>query len=314
MDRGRSRRGWRQFLATVGASAVAVLALVGCASNRGTLSAADGRVQVVTTTGVLRDLVHNVGGDRVNVVSLVPDRADPHAYEPTLRDVRNVVYADVAFSNYLLLEERNVITALDANLPDGAENISVAEEAVKYAAEVIPLVENVNLDTVWLGLRTQERTRSGGRSREVVLSLTSVTGPGDVVGYLTGSFGDIDVFFDSRDGIADSPGNTADQVVLPRDAHTHMSWVFTAPGIYRVTFAAAERSSPDAPPQPVGAPTAFTFAVGVPPADAGVSNTVIIDRGHADISVDLDSGDLVTRYDPTGGGRTLSGVYPHLAP
>lgn len=254
--------------------------------------------------------MHNVGGDRVNVVSLVPDRADPHAYEPTLRDVRNVVYADVAFSNYLLLEERNVITALDANLPDGAENISVAEEAVKYAAEVIPLVENVNLDTVWLGLRTQERTRSGGRSREVVLSLTSVTGPGDVVGYLTGSFGDIDVFFDSRDGIADSPGNTADQVVLPRDAHTHMSWVFTAPGIYRVTFAAAERSSPDAPPQPVGAPTAFTFAVGVPPADAGVSNTVIIDRGHADISVDLDSGDLVTRYDPTGGGENTQRRVP----
>ena len=92
--------------------------LSGCGTERGLLSAGDDRVQVVTTTGILRDLVQNVGGDRVNVVSLIPDRADPHTYEPTLRDVRNVVYADVAFSNYLLLEEHGIIKALDANLRD----------------------------------------------------------------------------------------------------------------------------------------------------------------------------------------------------
>ena len=83
-----------------GVSAVLALAtvLAGCAAPPA-LSERDGRVQVVTTTGLLRDLVQHVGGDRVNVTSLVPDGGDPHSYEPSLRDVRNVVYADVAFSS-----------------------------------------------------------------------------------------------------------------------------------------------------------------------------------------------------------------------
>src|SRR5687768_13622276 len=132
----------------------AALALSGCTAPVA-LSDSDSRVQVVTTTGILADLVHNVGGDRVVVDSVVPDDADAHAYEPTLRDVRNVVYADLAFSNYLLLEAQNVIRALDANLRDGVPNISLAEGATKYAAEIIPLVEDASLDTIWLGMRVR---------------------------------------------------------------------------------------------------------------------------------------------------------------
>mgnify|MGYP002147442760 CR=1 FL=1 len=45
--------------------------------------------------GILADLVRNVGGDRVVVDPVVPDNADAHAYEPSLRDVRNVVYAEL---------------------------------------------------------------------------------------------------------------------------------------------------------------------------------------------------------------------------
>ena len=148
----------------VAAVAVCALALTGCAGPP-SLSADGDRLRVVTTTGILRDLVHNVGGDRVDVVSLVPDRADPHAYEPTLRDARNVVYADVAFSNYAMLEEQAVIKTLDANLRADAVSVSLAEESVKYAAEIIPLVEDVSLDTVWLGLRAHGRGTAYGATR-----------------------------------------------------------------------------------------------------------------------------------------------------
>ena len=41
---------------------------------------------MVTTTSLLRDMVEQVGGERVHVTSLVPDGADPHAYEPSMRD------------------------------------------------------------------------------------------------------------------------------------------------------------------------------------------------------------------------------------
>lgn len=275
------------------------------------LTARDGRVQVITTTTLLRDLVARVGGDRVNVASLVPDGADPHTYEPSLRDVRNVVYADVAFSNYLMLEEHNVIKTLDANLGDGVPNISLAEAAVKYAAEIIPLVEDVSLDTLWLGLRVRgDGARFGAdRASDVLLSATAGSGPGEVFGYLTGTFGDTDVYFDSHDGFDASNGYRDDTATLPTDAHTHMSWVFTKPGIYRLTIAARLRVDQSTKPIPLGRST-FTFAVGVPPSKSGVDDPIVLESGHADLTVDLDRRELYALHDPEGGGEVTQTTVP----
>lgn len=289
--------------------AAGALLTAGCGSQ--TLSSSDDRLQVVTTTALLRDLVANVGGDRVRVTSIVPATADPHAYEPTLRAVRDVVYADVAFSNYLLLEAHRVIKTLDANLRDGRPNISLAEDAVKYAAELIPLVEAVNLDTIWLGLRAHGDGAAfdADRTSDVHLAVTAVDGPGDAFGYLTGTFGSADVFFGSRDGFDAARGFAGDTTTLPIDAHTHMSWVFTQPGIYRVTFRAQVQSDPTSRPVAVGAPATVTFAVGVPPERAGVPRARVLDRGHADVTVDLDRAEIAVRHDPDGGGEHAQDRY-----
>jgi anchored repeat ABC transporter substrate-binding protein len=297
---GLTRRG-RRFVGALGA---VVLAVGGCAAPDG-LSDDDDRLQVVATTGLIKDLVQNVGGDRVRVTSLVPDGADPHSYEPSLRRVRDVVYADVAFSNYMLLEQHSIIKTLDANLGDGVPNISLAEDAVKYAAEIIPLVENVNLDTIWLGLRARGDGKELGadRSSDVLLSATAMTGPGEVYGYLTGSFGDTDVYVDSSDGFDPSDGYRDDTAVLPADAHTHMSWVFSEPGVYTLTLAARLQVDAESTSVPLGEST-FTFAVGVSPAKAGKPGATVLDQGHADLTVDLDSRTLYALYDPQGGGET----------
>lgn len=284
--------------------------LAGCAAPPA-LSARDGRIQVVTTTGLLRDLIQHVGGDRVNVTSLVPDGGDPHSYEPSLRDVRNVVYADVAFSNYMMLEEHNIIKTLDANLGTDVPNISLAEGAVKYAADIIPLVEDVSLDTLWLGLRARGNGDQYGANRasDVLVSATDVTGPGAVFGYLTGSFGDTDVYFDSSDGFDAGDGFRDDTAALPADAHTHMSWVFTEPGVYELTLAARLQVDQQAKPVPLGQ-TTFTVVVGVPPTESGVDGAVVLDRGHADLTVDLDRGEMYALYDPEGGGEATQVVVP----
>ncbi|GIE31911.1 hypothetical protein Ait01nite_049560 [Actinoplanes italicus] len=265
------------------------LALAGCSAPPA-LSDTDDRIQVVTTTGILADLVRNVGGDRVLVDSIVPDNADSHAYEPTLRDVRNIVYADVAFSNYLLLEAQSVIKTLDANLPDGVEQISLAEGATKYAAEIIPLVEDVSLDTIWLGLRaTGDGARHGvNRSSDVLLTATNVTGPGRMIAYLTESFGNPLTFVDSGDGF------DGDVMNLPPDAHTHMSWAFTEPGVYRLSLRADLMVATDTDPIPLGEQT-ITFAVGVDPhLSPGVT---VLRSGHTDITSDIDTGEIRLQTD-----------------
>ncbi|SNS60553.1 anchored repeat ABC transporter, substrate-binding protein [Micrococcales bacterium KH10] len=310
---GRSSRVRVPFLRliAIAVSALLATALVGCA-NKTALSNHSDRLQVVTTTPLLRDLVEQVGKDRVEVASIVPDGGDPHSYEPTLRDSRNVVYADVAFSNYALLEERNVIKTLDANLRADAVSVSLAEEAVKYAAEIIPLVENVNLDTVWLGLRAQGdgADRYGAnRTSKVLVSATEVTGPGDMFAYLTGSLGDTDVYFNSADGFDPATGYKHDTMSLPPAAHTHLSWTFSEPGIYTLTLEASLQV--DDTSRPVHLDTAtFTFAVGVNPADAGVTDPLVLDEGHADLTVNLDTSALEVRFDPEGGGDHTQQTYP----
>jgi anchored repeat ABC transporter substrate-binding protein len=285
---------------------VVVLALSGCTAPVA-LSDSDERVQVVTTTGILADLVRNVGGERVVVDSLVPDDADAHAYEPTLRDVRNVVYADLAFSNYLLLEAQSVIKALDANLRDGVPNISLAEGATKYAAEIISLVEDASLDTIWLGMRVRGTGREYGanRSSDVLLSATEVSGPGDLVAYLTESFGEPDFYVNSTDGFDASDGYRDDTAVLPPDAHTHMSWAFTQPGVYKLTVEARLAVSQGSKPVELGRQT-FTFAVGVDPHSVGGT---VLSAGHADIAVDIDERRLYLYADPHGGGEVHQEVY-----
>lgn len=148
-------------------------------------------LKVVTTTGILRDVVENVGGP------------DPHSFEPTLRSVRDVVYADVALSNYLMLEQHSIIKTLDANLRPGVPNISLAEAATKYAAEVIPLVEHVSLDTIWLGMRVRGTGSDKGATRtsDVRLQVTDVRGPGHMYAYLTETFGKPRIYADSSDGV-----------------------------------------------------------------------------------------------------------------
>lgn len=127
---------------------------------------------------------------------------------------------------HLLLEQHGIIKALDANLPEGTPNISLAEASVRYAAEIIPLVENVSLDTIWLGMRVRGTGKELGANRasEVLLRATRVEGPGKLFAYLTESFGRPVFYINSADGFNPDNAYRDDTATLPTDAHTHMSW------------------------------------------------------------------------------------------
>ncbi|MGI6246750.1 MAG: metal ABC transporter solute-binding protein, Zn/Mn family [Pseudochelatococcus sp.] len=66
--------------------------------------AGDGRVKAVASFSILGDLVREVGGDRVEVATLVGANGDVHVYEPTPADARKLGEADILFENGLDFE------------------------------------------------------------------------------------------------------------------------------------------------------------------------------------------------------------------
>lgn len=296
---------------TAAVMAIFALLAAGCAapvSNGG-----HDRIHVVTTTGILADLARNVAGTRADVTALTPEGADPHTYEPSLRNVRDIVYADVAFSNYLLLEEQRLIKTIDTNLPKGVPNIALAEEAVKYAAEIIPLVEDVSLDTIWLGLRVKGDGAKLGATRtsDVLLSATDLQGPGNLTAYLTGSFGDVDIYFNSVDRFDAATGYRDDTIKLPPDAHTHLSWAFTKPGVYKLKLEARLQTDNSQKPVPL-ATGEVTFAVGVDPYNVpGKEHATVLNAGHSDLTVNLDEQKIEVLLDRAPGkGEASQEFFP----
>ena len=69
---------------------------------------------VVTTSNISQDWVQRVGGNRVDVFSLVPAGVDPHAFQPGAKDITRIADADVVFSIGLGLEEDWLRAMLDA--------------------------------------------------------------------------------------------------------------------------------------------------------------------------------------------------------
>ncbi len=65
------------------------------------LRAQDARIEAVASFTILADFVREVGGDRVRVVSLVPDNGDAHVFEPKPSDAAAIARARLLVVNGL---------------------------------------------------------------------------------------------------------------------------------------------------------------------------------------------------------------------
>ena len=68
----------------------------------------NGKLNVVTTTTMITDLVKNIGGDAINVEGLMGSGVDPHLYKASEGDVTKLANADIIFYNGLHLEGKLV--------------------------------------------------------------------------------------------------------------------------------------------------------------------------------------------------------------
>ncbi|GAL78505.1 manganese ABC transporter periplasmic-binding protein SitA [Algibacter lectus] len=69
---------------------------------------ANQKLNIVTTTSMITDLVKNVAGDEVNVQGLMGSGVDPHLYKASEGDVSKLSGADIIFYNGLHLEGKLV--------------------------------------------------------------------------------------------------------------------------------------------------------------------------------------------------------------
>jgi manganese/zinc/iron transport system substrate-binding protein len=80
--------------------------------------AAEGRkIKATATTSMVGDLVRQVGGDRVEVATLMGPGVDPHLYKATAGDAGRLAKSDVIFYSGLMLEGRmaDLFTQLGRN-------------------------------------------------------------------------------------------------------------------------------------------------------------------------------------------------------
>jgi manganese/zinc/iron transport system substrate-binding protein len=61
---------------------------------------------VVTTCGMVTDIVRVVAGDKAEVIGLMGEGVDPHLYKPTRNDVNRLLESDIVFYSGLMLEGR----------------------------------------------------------------------------------------------------------------------------------------------------------------------------------------------------------------
>jgi zinc/manganese transport system substrate-binding protein len=154
-------------LATAVTAASSVLLLSACGSDEDPAAAgapSDGGVSVVASTNVYGSIVSAIGGDAVEVISIISDpSADPHSYEASARTQLAVSEADLIVANGGGYDDfvDTLISSSDSDAP-----VIDAVEVSGREAEAEAAGEELN-EHVWYDLETVEKL-----SEEIVSALS----------------------------------------------------------------------------------------------------------------------------------------------
>lgn len=123
------------------------LLLSACATETGN-NTTNGKLNIVTTTGMIADIVKNVGGDHVEVTSLMGPGVDPHLYKASEGDIRRLQEANLIFYNGLHLEAQ-LGEVLEKMNDFNITTVAVADEIDPVALLAHPEYENSYDPHIW---------------------------------------------------------------------------------------------------------------------------------------------------------------------
>ncbi|MEZ5337501.1 MAG: zinc ABC transporter substrate-binding protein [bacterium] len=123
-------------------------------SNEGSIldkvqtDAAEERLDVVCTTGMIADIVEQIGGEHLSVHCMMGPGVDPHLYQATTGDVQALADADIVFYNGLHLEAKlgELLEKLGQQRPVIAVTGDIPEERLLSPAEF----EGLHDPHVWM--------------------------------------------------------------------------------------------------------------------------------------------------------------------
>ena len=115
--------------------------ILGCWLSAGWLAAQEAKPLVVASASIFADMAREIGGDAVEVRSIVPIGGDPHLHEPTPSDATLVNSADLILRNGLTFE--GWLNELIAYSGSDAEVVTITEgirpiESLDYANATDP--------------------------------------------------------------------------------------------------------------------------------------------------------------------------------
>ena len=137
-----------------------VLISTGCqptGSANGEKDFSNRKINVVATTSMIADLVHEIGGEQVEVAGLMGPGVDPHLYKASEGDVLKMAGADLVVYNGLHLEGR-MTEVFEQMEKRGVPTVAVAQDAVPDSLRLMSATYTGNFDPhVWFDITLWQR-------------------------------------------------------------------------------------------------------------------------------------------------------------
>ncbi len=113
------------------------------------------QIKVLSTIGMIDDLVQIIGGDRVDGLVLITGQLDPHSYQLVKGDDEKLAFADIIFYNGLSLEHG---PSLKKTLSERDNTVALGDEIKKIDPTLI-LTYNDQVDPhIWMDVSLWKKT------------------------------------------------------------------------------------------------------------------------------------------------------------
>jgi len=130
------KRQW-QMIVSGSIALIIMIVLAGCGGQAKVVTPdSAGKIKVVATVYPVYEFVKQVGGDKVDVVMLIPPGAEPHDWEPTAKDIARIkgatvfAYHGAGFEPIEKLLTKDVLgTTLPVEVSKGVPQLPVSHEA-----------------------------------------------------------------------------------------------------------------------------------------------------------------------------------------